>query len=202
MRDRVYVHSPTASSLFFQLQSSNLSSICLAVSKQWKYLLESSHKLWTTFDTTTALRPVSLHALKMHLRRSQYTLDKAIIGWRADFDASKMAFLTRTCKELRHLELPDSSVTGDSLIGALPLAQNLSTLIIGGNGLTSVTVMLQALTTCQKTLVMAVFPGVKASITPKEAWPMLESLEHLEIRVFESNHHIFELVCLNPPLCK
>ena len=137
----------------------------------------------------------------MHLRRSKYTLDKAIIAWRADFDASKMAFLTRTCKQLRHLEMPDSSVTGDSLISALPLAQNLSTLIIGGGCLTSVKVILQTLTICQKTLVMAVFANVQGSLDPKETWPMLESLEHLDLRVIESPRHSFNLVCPNPPSC-
>lgn len=35
-----------------------LYSVCLRVSKAWKKLLEGSHKLWTTFDTTNARRPV------------------------------------------------------------------------------------------------------------------------------------------------
>src|SRR6266496_6029777 len=107
-----------------------LSSVCLGVSLSWKRLLESSHKLWTTFDTTSARKPISKSSLRLHLRRSNYTLDRAIITTKARFDLEKMKYLTRTCKKLKYLEMRGSGIIGESLTSALPEARSLEKIIV------------------------------------------------------------------------
>ena len=188
--------------LFLNLGSpfANIDSICLAVSKPWKSLLEASPKLWTTFDTRATRRPVSLHSLKMHLRRSKYTLNKAIINWRAKFDGAKMEYLMRTCKQLRHLEMDGSGgVIGDSLTNAIPLAQNLRTLTVSGTCHITPKAMLLALTTCQKTLVSGVFLVAEGKIDRDDPWPRLESMESFELRVAQKYGRNFDPVRYNPP---
>jgi F-box/TPR repeat protein Pof3 len=195
MRDRVYVHSMSESrgSVAYFVR------VCLVVSKSWKSQLEASPRLWTTFDTRTSRRPVGLHSLKMHLRRSNYALDKAIISWRAKFDGAKMAYLTRTCKQLRHLEMDGSGgVIGDSLNNALPLAQNLRTLIISRTCHIPPRAMLLALRICQKTLVKAEFVVSDGKIGDGDLWPRLESMESFVIRVAHCSQHL-DAVC-NVPL--
>jgi F-box/TPR repeat protein Pof3 len=157
-------------------------SICLAVSPPWKRLLESSHKLWTTFDTSRARKPVTKHSLRLHLCRSNYTLNSAIISMGAKFDEDKLTYLTKTCKQLKRLEIKGNGVIGDSLVAALPLARNLSCLTVCVH--IHLGVLLLSLETCQKTLVEAAFtniqvlrPSMNSSQWPK--WPRLESLKSL-----------------------
>jgi F-box/TPR repeat protein Pof3 len=172
-------------------------SICLAVSKSWKLLLESSHQLWTTFDTTYTRKPISQTSLKVHLRRSNYTLDKAVISMKAKFDATKMKYLTRTCKKLRHLEISGIVVIGDSLTAALPLAQSLQTLILSRNCEISLAAVHSALKACQKTLVAATFLRVKGSRTVfiPDQWPELQLLRVLHLR--SSGDAILDAVSAN-----
>jgi hypothetical protein len=168
----------------------------LAVSRGWKSLLESSPALWITFDTRTTRRPISKHSLQMHLRRSKYMLDKVIINLAAHFDASKMAYLTRTCKALQHLEMHMINPVGDSLISALPLAQNLRTLFIAEDCVISPTVMFQALNVCRNTLERALFWGVRGrvNVNADDLWPMLESLKCLDLRAKTMFLHFFSVV--------
>lgn len=195
MRDRVYVLllSHYLISTIFHIVNSF--SICLAVSKPWKFLLESSYKLWTTFDTTSARRPVSLHSFKMHLRRSRYTLDNAIISLRAKFDGNKMKYLTQTCKQLTQLQIHGIGVIGDSLTTALPFAQNLSTLTVSGNCEISLSAVLLALKTCQRTLVEATFLHVVGKFNPNNPWPKLESLRSLNLRTPHRDSQFMNVVC-------
>jgi hypothetical protein len=109
-------------------------------------------------------------------------LDKVIINLAAHFDASKMAYLTRTCKALQHLEMHMINPVGDSLITALPLAQNLRTLFIAEDCVISPTVMFQALNVCRNTLERALFWGVRGRVNADDLWPMLESLKCLDLR--------------------
>lgn len=164
----------------------------MAVSKAWKRLLESSPYLWTTFDTSNARRAVGIHALKTHLRRSKYTLNKAVIAGKADFDASKLRYLARTCTQLHSLEMSGSFVIGDSLLSALPLATNLSSLVV--NNSTSPKVMLQALQICHKTLTKAVFTFLHGRLDASQKWPTMESLECLDLRVPKGNAILADLV--------
>ena len=158
--------------------------VCLAVTKSWKRLLESSHKLWTTFDTRSTRKPISLTSLKLHLKRSNYMLDTAIINMKAKFDVIKMQYLTRTCQKLQHLEICGSGVVGDSLTAALPHAKNLRTIVLGTNCEISLSAVQLALKTCQKTLVGATFLRVKGNRFGfmLDQWPELRFLKTLHLR--------------------
>lgn len=105
--------------------------ICLAVSKGWKRLLESSPKLWTTFDTTNVKKAISGKSFKIHLRRSHWTLDRAIISMKANIDRDKLTVMTKNCKKLREVKFVGSGLIGDSLVKALPHAKNMDTLFVG-----------------------------------------------------------------------
>ena len=177
-----------------------LYSICLAVSRPWKRLLESSHKLWTTFDTSSARKSVSKKSLKAHLRRSHYTLNSAIISMRAQFDTDKLTYLTNTCKHLKRLEIKGSGVIGDSLTVALPLAQNLSSITVSVGVEIGPSAIQSCLESCKKTLVEAKFLHIRLSRPWVSAglWPRLESLRTLELRAFDGPSQTIELVCSNP----
>lgn len=157
------------------------SSICLAVSKPWKRLLESSHKLWTTLDTTCARKPISLASMKIHLRRSNYTLDRAIITMRANFDAQKLGFLTRTCKSLRSLELNGNGVIGTSLTSALPKANKLESIVVSKITEMTISHVKESLKHCQETLLEGKFLLVRGHnhMSGNLELPRLEKLQKL-----------------------
>ena len=98
----------------------------------------------------------------------------------------------RTCKHLQHLEMDGSgSVIGDSLTNALPLAQNLRTLIISETCHITPKAMLLALKICRKTLVKAAFLLAEGRIDNLEPWPRLESMQSFELRVSQSYDRSF-----------
>ncbi|TAQ84769.1 hypothetical protein B7494_g6925 [Chlorociboria aeruginascens] len=159
--------------------------ICLAVNSSWKRLLESSHKLWTTLDMTSTRRKVSLHSLKKHLRRSNYTVDRAMISLKAGFDSVKMQYLIRTCKSLRHLEIHGQGIVGDSLTSALPLARNLETILVSKNTKISLVSVEQALKAVHTTIADASFLNVLCrpnEMARLKQWPMIQSLKTLNLR--------------------
>jgi F-box/TPR repeat protein Pof3 len=164
------------------------------VSKSWKRLLESSHKLWTTFDTRSTRKSVSLTALKLHLRRSNYSLDKAVISTKAKFDVPRMQYLTRTCHKLKYLEICGSGVIGDSLTAALPQAKSLETIVCGTRCEISLAAVQSVLKICQKTLLEATFLRVKGNRIGflSNQWPELRSLRTLNLR--SSGDMILDLV--------
>ena len=102
--------------------------------------------------------------MKVHLRRSNYTLETAIINYKAKFDAIRMSYLTKTCKQLRNLEFTGTGVIGDSLTAALPFAQSLTSLSVSGNYEISVSAVLNALNICKNTLTDAKFLRVKGNM--------------------------------------
>lgn len=104
--------------------------VCLAVSPSWKKVLESMHELWTTLDTSATRKSIKKSSLIAHLKRSNYTVNRAIISTRAYFDSEKMQYLTRTCKKLKTLEIRGPGNIGNSLLDALPDAHNLQYLTI------------------------------------------------------------------------
>ena len=163
----------------------NYCRICLAVSSSWKRLLESSHKLWTVLDTSYARKPVSQRSLRAHFKRSNYSLDRAIVTMKAAFDASKWNYLFRTCKKLRRLEILGTGFIGDSLNASLQLAQSLEVITVSKNCEITVSAVQLALKTCQKTLVDATFlkmKGTKQFGGMLGPWPKLESLKTLHFR--------------------
>ncbi|KAF4633666.1 hypothetical protein G7Y89_g4458 [Cudoniella acicularis] len=157
--------------------------ICLAVSKSWKRLLESSHRLWTTLDTTNTRKPISQTSLRLYLKRSNYTLDRALITLKARFDAQKMTYLTKHCKKLRRLDVNGHGIIGDSLIASLPHAKSLNNLQVSRNCEISVFSAREALKICRETLVEVNFQRIKGSRSqPAGEWPRLEKLKTLTLR--------------------
>ncbi|TVY75748.1 F-box/TPR repeat protein pof3 [Lachnellula suecica] len=164
--------------------------ICLAVSKPWKRLLESSPKLWSTLDTTSAKKAMSHKSLKAHLKRSKYTLDHAIITLRAALDVQKMSYITTNCKNLRRLEIHGSGVIGDSLVKSLPFARNLDTIFVSSNCQMTWSAYEEALKACSKTISSATFLHVKGpGAFLNQEIPQLDSLKslHVKTRVEYSN---------------
>ena len=150
----------------------------MSVSKSWKRLLESSHKLWTTFDTTQATRKVSQPALRAYLRRSNYTVDEAIVK-SAAVDAAKLQYLTRTCTKLQRLTICGSFLIGESLTSALPLAKSLQSLKISPQ--ITMGSVVEALRHVQATIVDAEFEHVLYGGQSQFTWPRLETLRVLRV---------------------
>lgn len=124
-------------------------------------------------------------ALRAHLRRSNYTLDRAVITVRAGFDAQKFVFLTKHCKKLRILDIHGGSVIGNSLTLSLPYARNLESISVLNEITTSV--VLNALRACGGTLVKAEFLQIVGKRTdPLEKWPSLDALKVLRLEACDS----------------
>lgn len=100
---------------------------------------------------------------------------------RANFDAQKMGFLTKTCKSLRSLELNGHGLIGDSLVSALPKANNLESIALSKNTEITITHAKDALRCCQGTLLEAKFLWVKGSnnVSGSMGFPRLEKLQKL-----------------------
>jgi len=157
------------------------SSVCLAVSRPWKRFLEASHDLWTVLDVRSARRFVRLDSLKAHLRRSNYGLDKAFLNMNPQvFSGKCLEVLTRLCKRLSYLEITSTGYLSDSLLSALPKAQNLRVLIIKGTEIPLSSVV-KALNSCPQ-LQTAEFHVIKSlTMNTQVIWPQMDSLISLRL---------------------
>lgn len=121
--------------------------------------------------------------MRAYLRRSNFTLSKAVISHVAHFDEKKFVFLTKTCTELKELEVNGGGVIGQSLISALPFAKSLTSLTISERCEISKDAIIEALTLCQKTLVHANFQNVcKFWMSSEFGALKLEALMSLRLR--------------------
>lgn len=170
--------------------------ICLAVSNPWKRLLELSHKLWTTLDTTYARKPINLRSLKAHLRRSKYTTDVAIITLRAGLDIQKMTYLMSSCKLLRRLEIHGSGVIGDSLTKSLTHSRSIEKLYVSASCQITFSAIEEALKASRNTVADATFLQVRtrgmADFYPSIDFPRFDSLKRLRLKA--QNGGIINLV--------
>ena len=159
---------------------------CYVLRKLIHFLAVLTHysRLWTTFDTSSTRKSVSLTSLKQYLRRSKHTLDKAIVSTRAQFDIPKMQYLSRTCQELKYLEVCGSGVIGDTLVSALPLAKSLGTIICGAHCEISLSSVQSILKITKNTLSVAAFLRVKGSRAgfTRNLLAELQSLKTLNLR--------------------
>ncbi|KAF7895486.1 uncharacterized protein EAF01_009448 [Botrytis porri] len=156
--------------------------ICLSVSKLWKRVLESSQKLWTTFDTSITRRGLSQKSLRAYLRRSNYTVDEAILRYDT-INAANLQHLIRTCTKLQRLTIrnKNNSVIGETLTSVLPLAKSLRYLNLQMFEISFRTV-LESLRHVQASIVEAEFMGIHH--TSRDAsciWPRLENLRALSV---------------------
>ncbi|KAI0999099.1 hypothetical protein K3495_g9094 [Podosphaera aphanis] len=174
--------------------------ICLAVSKSWKNFLESIHGLWTLFDTTNARGPITLNALKAHLRRSNYTLSRAIITLRSSMDKRKLTYLFETCKYLNDLKICGNGVIGETLMDSLPAAKNIERLYVSNVTQITLSVVQAALRLCQQTIVDVSFLNIKGSSSGAVTWPKLDALKSINLRNFSGTVDIdLNSLLLNTP---
>lgn len=160
------------------------SSICLAVSRPWKRFLEAYHGLWMVLDLRSSRRLVRLDSLKAHLRRSNYRLDRAFLNMNPKiFNSKHLEVLTKSCRELSFLELSPVGYLGDSLLTALPEAQNLRTLIVREAEMLLYFVV-KVLGLCPR-LQTVEFDHVRAAPgNDRVEWPPLHSLISLELVIW------------------
>lgn len=159
--------------------------MCLTVSKSWKRVLESSHKLWTILDMTNVRTEISHKALKAYLKRSKYTLYEANIR-NGTLAAPKLRYLTVTCKELQRLTLHGHRTIGESLISALPEAKSLRYLNSRGCEI-SFRTLLEALRQVQARIEEVKFFNVSCLSSDSACmWPRLENLRVLYVRRYQS----------------
>lgn len=143
------------------------------------------HNLWTTLDTTSARKPVGFTSLKAYLRRSNYTLEHAIISSRASFDSTKLQYVTEKCKQLKILEMRGTGILSGSLDAALPHARRLENLKTGSNMRMSMATASRAIEAARNTIVTASFLDVVATNSPNSGAPFRHTakrLKDLEIR--------------------
>jgi hypothetical protein len=129
----------------------------------------------------SARRFVRLDSLKAHLRRSNYGLDKAFLNMNPQvFSGKSLEVLTRLCKRLSYLEITSTGYLGDSLLSALPKAQNLRILIIKGAEIPLSSVV-KALNSCPQ-LQTAEFHVIKSlAMNTQVIWPQMDSLTSLRL---------------------
>ncbi|KUJ18344.1 RNI-like protein [Mollisia scopiformis] len=158
--------------------------VCLAVSKPWKHLLENIKDLWTELDTSYCKRPMNMKSLKIHLRRSKYTLDSALITMKARFNDAEFRLLANTCKDLRELRIQGAGLIGASLSEAVPIAKNLKILHVSSLTEASLGTVQSCLKKCENLDSMS-FLKVKGSSTAVRdgAWVLAknENIKNLEL---------------------
>lgn len=158
--------------------------ILLAVLKPWKKILESTHKLWTTLDTSNVKKPISYKSLKIHLRRSNYTLEQAIIKKGTGIEAERLELLTKNCKKLRELHFIGSGSIGDSLVQSIRHAHNLESLAVGRGLQITLSAVQAILSDCKEHVINATFLNVKGNhlrFVP-DRWPRMDSLTTIHLR--------------------
>jgi F-box/TPR repeat protein Pof3 len=145
-------------------------------------LLESSHKLWTTLDTTSVQKTISQRSLKVHFRRSKWTLDRAILSMKS-IDAQRLLFITKSCKMLRELQMHGRGMIGDSLTSALSEAKSLETLYISRNTEMSLSTIQSALRICNSSLSVVTalrVTGPRGGFIAGR-WAVMESIKTLHL---------------------
>ena len=142
------------------------------------------HELWTTLDTSSTRKPVKKQSLKSHVRRSNYTINHAIISMKASLDSSQMQYLTRTCKKLKTLEMCGFGIIGSSLVDALPDAHSLESLTVAHTCEISLGNVRQALRIRNKSLLNASFQQIKGKDFSRSFsnFGKIEVLKSLELR--------------------
>jgi F-box/TPR repeat protein Pof3 len=110
-------------------------------------------------DTTSVKKTISLRSLKVHLRRSKFTLDLAILTIKA-IDAQKLAFITQTCKMLKDLQMHGRGMIGESLTSALEDAKSLESLYVSRSSEITLNAVQSALGQCKKSLITVTFLNI------------------------------------------
>lgn len=140
---------------------------------------------------------MNFKSLKAHLKRSNYTLDHAIVMLRAALDAQKMTYITRNCKNLQQLDIRGSGLVGDSLTTSIPYARNLRSIYVSESIEISASAVQKSLTACCKTITEASFLHVAGYLD--DEFPQLHSLKRLHVKWDRGSFDIDNVsLCLLP----
>ncbi|KAF2006757.1 hypothetical protein P154DRAFT_615452 [Amniculicola lignicola CBS 123094] len=101
---------------------------CLRVCKGWKTYLIRRPKLWTDFDLSGARKNVSRAFVQSVVRRSDYSIHRAIIHRFNHADVIRN--LVTACKGLTHLEIVSGDFGFDSLVEIAQCALNLKKFVL------------------------------------------------------------------------
>jgi hypothetical protein len=131
----------------------------------------------------SAGRFVRLDSLKAHLHRSNYGLDQAFLNMNPQvFGGKSLEVLTRLCKKLSYLEITSTGHLGDSLLAALPKAQNLRVLRVKGAEMLLLSVA-KALSFCPQLQTAEFYVVKQVQMNARAMWPQLDSLESLRLEI-------------------
>lgn len=116
------------------------------------------------------------------MKRSNYGVTDAVITSKASFDAYKMGYLTRTCKQLKSIDIRGPGMIGDSLISALHNAHQLKKLSVSNTREITLASVTTALEICQKSLIEASFLCVIHPRLAFHEFPALENLQTIQLK--------------------
>ncbi|CAD6500958.1 BgTH12-06659 [Blumeria graminis f. sp. triticale] len=155
---------------------------CLLVSKDWKNLLESMRYLWTTIDTRYARRPIASRALQAYLRRSNFTVNRALVNLRSFAHERKMKYLMETCRGLRDLRIYGYGYIEKALTNSLAIAGGIQKLHLSESTRVTISTMILSFKACQKTLIEAKFLCViGVEVVSKQSWPKMNALSSIHM---------------------
>lgn len=169
---------------------------CLSLSKGLKQLIEGDTRIWKTLDLSTTKRALPKKSLLQYLKRSDFTLNKAIIKmFHGGGSAQTIRIIATKCRQLEYLSVAtryyETSV-GASLLDNLPMAKNLKTLILSQTCEVSLKMISKMLEAC-RTLSTAEFHN--ATYDYKEGSPRwtteLPCLTHLVLKSVAPHTHNF-----------
>ncbi|KAF3939880.1 hypothetical protein ABW19_dt0208762 [Dactylella cylindrospora] len=99
------------------------------VSKTWQSVISSNARFWSLLDFSRAKKPVKRDALKNCIKKSKYTLTKAVINRIQGFNDTTLIDMVSMCKDLEYLRLMDG-MFGSSLTHAMSLTKSIRILIL------------------------------------------------------------------------
>ena len=122
---------------------------CLRVSKAWNRLLISKPWLWSHLDLSKAKRLVPISFVSHAIQRSNGKLDHFTLHRLGDRDERAMELVTRTCRNLRTLELLSSNSMGSSSASLMSLnSLAIKNLVIGKGAEITLDTVTEIMRTC------------------------------------------------------
>ncbi|CAD6500960.1 BgTH12-06666 [Blumeria graminis f. sp. triticale] len=156
--------------------------ICLAVSKSWNNFLECTKTLWTTLYTSRACQPISLKALEQYLKRSDSTVDNALLHLESFADKANMEYLTNTCHRLIDLRIHGEGTLSQSQAAFLATAKGIQKLHLSQDTQVTCQTMVFISDICRQTLKEAKFLHVKEKeIRAVTSWPRMNALTSIHM---------------------
>lgn len=158
-------------------KTTNLSSACTRVSKQWNTLIAALPSLWTSLDLSGAKKPVKNKFISHCINRSQRQITTAHLKLLASSEKA-IDGLIRNCKDLSSFTLVDGGLRSLDFVQQLRPARNLSLLRLGPNspiGSDTLTQVLRELSTISDLEVSSVIPSSNP-VTWLGEFPLLKRL--------------------------